>query len=65
MQTDPNTHDSETGSDQLGEFICDRCEGSKFRDTLIHNGRSVRRDCVTCNRTVGFPVWYFKESSES
>ena len=37
---------------------CTRCKGTRFRDFPIHKGRSVRRDCAHCGRTLGFPVWY-------
>ncbi len=37
---------------------CSRCSSTEFRDTPIHDGQSVRRDCAICNRTLGFPVWY-------
>lgn len=37
---------------------CPYCRRStKFRDTEIHNGLAVRRDCAACKKFVGFPVW--------
>ena len=37
---------------------CDRChfEGP-HKEELIHEGRSTRRDCGRCGRTLGFPRW--------
>jgi hypothetical protein len=40
---------------------CDRCLGTTFTDTPIHDGQSVRRDCARCKRTLGFPVWYGRD----
>lgn len=37
---------------------CDRCGGESYRDVVIHDGASRRRDCGRCGRTWGFPVWY-------
>ncbi len=37
---------------------CGRCSGNDFRDTPIHDGQSVRRDCAECGRTDSFPVWH-------
>jgi len=36
---------------------CGNCGSTRFIDTPIHEGRSVRRDCGDCGRTWGFPVW--------
>ncbi|TWT86242.1 hypothetical protein Mal64_37810 [Pseudobythopirellula maris] len=36
---------------------CERCGSRSYRDTPIHDGRSVRRDCAQCGRTLGHPVW--------
>jgi len=36
---------------------CGRCGHTEYRDTPIHDGQSVRRDCANCGRTYGFPVW--------
>lgn len=41
---------------------CDVCGCLEFFDNPIHRGRSVRRDCASCRRTWGFPVWYGKVS---
>lgn len=38
--------------------VCQRCGGRNFRDVKIHGGKSLRRDCKTCHRTTGFPLWY-------
>lgn len=43
------------------EFTCTRCGKHAYRDSVIHDGRSVRRDCASCNRTAGFPVWDMPE----
>jgi len=37
--------------------VC-RCGSTTWRDVLIHNGQSVRRDCGGCERFIEFPVWY-------
>jgi hypothetical protein len=45
---------------------CSRCRGTKFRDVVLvhppHNGRSTRRDCLTCGAFHSFPVWHGKKS---
>jgi hypothetical protein len=38
--------------------ICDRCGAAEYKDTLIHEGRSTRRECARCNRFFGWPCWY-------
>ena len=40
--------------------VC-RCGSMRWRDVPIHEGQSVRRDCRSCGRFLGFPVWYGKE----
>jgi hypothetical protein len=40
------------------ETACGNCGETAFVDTPIHGGRSTRRDCKACNRTLGFPHWY-------
>ena len=37
---------------------CDRCRSTTYRDTPIHAGQSVRRDCGRCHRFLGWPRWY-------
>ena len=37
--------------------VC-RCGSPDFRETRIHDGRSIRRDCAACGRFVGFSHWY-------
>ena len=37
--------------------ICDRCGSDQHKDFPIHGGRSIRRDCGQCGRTLGFPQW--------
>lgn len=37
---------------------CNRCGNATGGDVPIHQGRSTRRDCARCGRTMGFPVWY-------
>jgi hypothetical protein len=44
---------------------CDSCGSKAFRDVAIHSGRSTRRDCAKCNRTMGFPVWHPDELENS
>jgi hypothetical protein len=41
--------------------VC-RCGSTTWRDVLIHEGRSVRRDCAGCGRFLDFPVWYGKDA---
>jgi hypothetical protein len=36
---------------------CEHCGSTSVNDVPIHVGRSVRRDCALCNRTLGFPHW--------
>jgi len=36
---------------------CPSCGSVHAMDFKIHGGRSVRRDCIQCGRTIGFPVW--------
>ncbi|HUT91920.1 MAG TPA: hypothetical protein VMY37_20665 [Thermoguttaceae bacterium] len=44
--------------DARGDEACARCGGRDFRDTEIHRGRSVRRDCAKCKAFVRFTVWH-------
>lgn len=37
--------------------VC-RCGATTWRDVVIHDGQSVRRDCAVCGRFLDFPVWY-------
>lgn len=53
----PPTSDAAPVAEQDQEFTCDRCDGHRYLDNPIHGGRSTRRDCATCGRTWGFPVW--------
>ncbi len=39
-----------------------RCGSWEARDVLIHDGKSVRRDCARCGRFLEFPVWYGKDT---
>ncbi len=41
--------------------VC-RCGSSRWRDVPIHGGQSLRRDCGRCERFIGFPVWYGKDT---
>jgi len=34
------------------------CGSTRYVDTPIHNGQSLRRNCLQCGRFLGFPVWY-------
>jgi len=34
------------------------CGSTRYVDTPIHNGRSLRRNCQQCGRFLGFPRWY-------
>ncbi len=36
---------------------CLRCGSADYRDILIHEGRSGRRDCARCGRFIDFPMW--------
>ena len=36
---------------------CTNCNSTEFLDIPIHDGRSVRRDCVKCGHTLTFPIW--------
>jgi len=38
--------------------VCDRCGSVNYTDVIIHDGRSLRRDCARCNRFMGWPRWY-------
>ncbi len=44
---------------------CEKCGSTDFRDTLIHEGRSTRRDCARCGRFIDFPRWYENGRTES
>jgi hypothetical protein len=35
-----------------------KCGSTEYRDTPIHGGQSMRRDCARCFRFVEFAVWY-------
>ncbi len=37
--------------------ICERCGSDQHKDFPIHGGRSIRRDCAQCGRTIGFSRW--------
>jgi hypothetical protein len=37
--------------------VC-RCGSTAWRDVLIHDGQSLRRDCGRCGRFLGWPIWY-------
>jgi hypothetical protein len=34
------------------------CGSTRYVDTPIHGGQSLRRNCLQCGRFLGFPVWY-------
>lgn len=36
---------------------CDRCGSIEYIDVLIHEGRSLRRDCLRCGRFMGWVRW--------
>lgn len=38
------------------DAVC-RCGSTKYVDVPIHDGRSVRRDCVRCGRFIEFALW--------
>ena len=38
--------------------VCDRCLSTESVDVPIHGGQSLRRDCVQCQRFLGWPRWY-------
>ncbi len=50
--------DHDHGVHHDGGPTCPRCGGQQFRDTTIHAGESVRRDCATCGRFIDFTVWH-------
>ena len=37
--------------------VC-RCGSTTWRDTPIHGGQSIRRDCGGCQRFLSFPIWH-------
>lgn len=37
---------------------CDKCHSTTFRDVVIHEGHSLRRDCAKCGRFMGWPAWH-------
>ena len=41
---------------------CDKCGSTEFRDTLVHDGQSIRRDCAWCGRFIAFPKWHEKST---
>jgi hypothetical protein len=44
---------------------CDKCGSTDFRDTLVHEGCSARRDCAQCGRFIDFPRWYENDGTGS
>jgi len=34
------------------------CGSTAWKDTPIHGGQSLRRNCQQCGKFLGFPVWY-------
>jgi hypothetical protein len=46
-------------------FVCKGCGSTETRDTIIHDGASLRRDCAVCDRFVSFPIWYWAPSVEA
>lgn len=46
----------EGGSTPPARTVC-LCGSTVWRDTLIHDGQSVRRDCGVCGKFIDFPVW--------
>ena len=45
-------------ADPRPHLTCDRCEATDYRETPIHDGQSLRRDCARCHRFLGWPCWY-------
>lgn len=39
------------------DAVC-RYGSTQWRDTLLHDGQSTRRDCGQCGRFLGFSIWY-------
>lgn len=41
--------------------VC-RCGSTRWRNVVLrhapHNSTTTRRDCASCRRFIGFPVWY-------
>lgn len=52
-----HTGDTVAHSDGSALHACSHCGSTDLREVPIHNGRSVRRDCSRCSKTVDFPVW--------
>jgi hypothetical protein len=44
--------------------VCDRCGSLEYYDISIHEGRSLRRECIHCRRFMGWPRWYGHALSE-
>ncbi len=43
--------------------VC-RCGSLVYRDSVIHDGQTVRRDCARCRKFVSFVVWYGAPASD-
>ena len=41
---------------------CDKCGSTDFRDSLVHEGRSTRRDCAQCGRFIALQKWHEKKA---
>jgi len=37
---------------------CGRCHCDIYIDVPIHDGQSIRRNCVRCGWLIDFPLWY-------
>lgn len=59
----PGLHSPIVPREPLPPNTCDRCKGTEYRDTTIHDGQSLRRDCVRCGRFISFPRWYGKSAN--
>jgi hypothetical protein len=44
---------------------CDKCGSTDFRDTLVHEGCSARRECALCGRLIDFQSWYENDGTGS
>jgi len=55
--TDPEGWPGSKSHCEPAPDTCDRCGSDQHRDFPIHGGRSIRRDCGRCGRTLGFLKW--------
>lgn len=63
-QGKPAGANAQAGSPSLASKAICPCGSIRWKDTPIHNGRSIRRNCQQCGRWLGFPVWYGQRQEE-